>query len=103
MTDTSSRFREDSRRVLCAFTWRKCSNLRWFCYQKCETDNDNNPPIHRWDRCVVKSQSVKRTAELKSLEITSFSRRFTDSGSPDVHPALKRWAISIQSASRTWK
>jgi hypothetical protein len=47
---------------------------------------------------------VKRTAE-KSLWKSHISVvRFTDSISDRTStPALKRWAISIQSASRTWK
>ena len=53
---------------------------------------------------VVKSQSVKRTAALKSFGNhvfqSSASRTLVQIARP---PALKRWAISIQSASRTWK
>ena len=48
---------------------------------------------------------MKRTAEVKVVWQFCLSVvRFTDSDSKShVHPALKRWAISIPSALRTWK
>jgi len=64
---------------------------------------ENSPPIYRWVGEVMKPQSVKRTAEPKGYWMRELSVvRFTDFGfGATSHPALKRWAIFIQSAART--